>query len=155
MKRFVYILLLMLCVAVGILVITIVGSMNPSQQTTLNAYLRYYAPSEPGLRVLQSVRALRPTLFTPEMSGLVFGVTSHYYVDVPPSSGWIAGRPLPYPPEQMYCTVLESSRGQSVVFVALHGDDYNADWLVHQSRAPWPSGELNAQLASVGCQFKP
>jgi hypothetical protein len=40
---------------------------------------------------------------------------------------------------------------QSIVFVVLHEDMYNPDWLVHEARTPWPSDELHGILDTIGC----
>jgi hypothetical protein len=50
--------------------------------------------------------------------------------------------------------LLGSGQGNRVIFVALHQDLYNAYWLVHDAKNPWPGDALQAQLAEVGCEFK-
>ena len=65
------------------------------------------------------------------MSSKVDGDTIYYQTD---SSS--RGMPLPFPAKEMWCVLLEiddlsgvtSYRG---VFVGLHMDMYNADWVVH------------------------
>ncbi len=155
MKRFVYILLLVLIVAFAILAMTVVASSNRVQQNTLDAFLNYYEPSEPGIHVIRTARAARPSALTAGMSGPVFGLVTHFSVNVSPGGSGFGYKPLPYPPERIVCLLLQSSRGKSVALLALHGDDYNADWLVHRMVDPWPSAALDAQLAAIGCQFPP
>jgi hypothetical protein len=50
--------------------------------------------------------------------------------------------------------LLDSGQGRSVLFVVLHENLYNAQWLAHDAKYPWQSAELQTQMAEIGCEFK-
>jgi hypothetical protein len=149
MKRLVLGLIIGLVVALAILAMALVDVLYSPARSALGRYVRYYSAMEPGLRVSETVPSSRPGNFTPEMSGPVFDGSSLLNVKDTPA----AGDQLRYPPEQLYCALLSSRQGSSVVYVALHTQLYYAQWLVHQATFPWPSGDLQTQLAIVGCNF--
>ena len=144
-----------LVIGVGVLAIVAVQSLHSPQQDALSQFVSYEYSLRPGLVVSQVVQASRPREFTATMSGDVYGAGTYFHVDVPYSGDQTGNstRPLPYPPEQLSCVLLGSSKGDKVVFLALHGDDYIANWFVHDARYAWPSDELKAQLATIGCVF--
>ncbi len=159
-RPLIYVIIIVLVAVVAVLAVVAISSLHSPQQDALSQYVRYQYAIQPGLVVSQVVQASHPERFTADMSGPVFGTSSFYQVgtSVPASTPGVVAqssgqRPLPYPPQQLACVLLGSLKGDSVVFVALHQDMYNAQWLVHQSRYPWPSAELKAQLATLGCQF--
>lgn len=94
-------------------------------QQSLDDYL-----AQPGVGgsevVVQSVaRAARPTAFTAQQSTARFG--DAYYFD--PSG---AGRPLPYPPTDLWCVTFRPGGEAATVLVALHEDLYTGSWFVHE-----------------------
>ena len=156
MKRFLPVILLVLVAGAGILFVIASQAQYSPQQAALSAYLRYYSTQAHGITVKAIVKAARPDRFTAGMSGPVIGQSPYYRTDVSYAGGSRmdeALRPVPYPPLEMSCVLIGAEQGDTVVFVAMHQDMYNADWLVHQARAAWPGDELNAQLATVGCDF--
>jgi len=58
-------------------------------------------------------------------------------------------RPLPYPPEDLWCVRLKSADPTvpRVLLIAFHKDIYTASWVVHEPN------DVAAVLATVGCRF--
>jgi hypothetical protein len=58
-------------------------------------------------------------------------------------------RPLPYPPEDVWCVRLKSADPTvpRVLLIAFHKDIYTASWVVHEPN------DVAAVLAAVGCHF--
>jgi hypothetical protein len=58
-------------------------------------------------------------------------------------------RPLPYPPEELWCVRLKSADPTvpRVVVIAFHKDIYTASWVPHEPN------DVDAVLAAVGCKF--
>jgi hypothetical protein len=58
-------------------------------------------------------------------------------------------RPLPYPPEDVWCVRLKSADPTvpRVLLIAFHKDIYTASWVVHEPN------DVAAVLAAVGCRF--
>jgi hypothetical protein len=58
-------------------------------------------------------------------------------------------RPLPYPPEDLWCVKLKSADPTvpGILLIAFHKDIYTASWVVHEPI------DVEAVLAEVGCQF--
>jgi hypothetical protein len=91
------------------------------------------------------------------MSSAVFGDSLHYQTDTDSS-----GMPLPFPPEQVWCALLERANGTfgldadrpyAVVFVSLHMDMYNADWVVHEGMGEPAGPQVRATLSTIGCDL--
>lgn len=162
MKRVIVLALVVAITLGGVtwIVVSQSGFTEPAQ-----AALRQYAD---GRAVLRMARAARPWNLRPEMSATTFGRSVRYEVDynsqaiqrtVPTVIGTpgldrvqIDGQmPLPYPPEDVWCVQLSTTReGQPhVVFVAYHQDLYNGAWVVHE---PAVTG-LADDLAQLGCDL--
>ncbi len=159
-------------IIVGIAVIlTGTGRMPEVAQAAVARYLgfRYQSPS-PSVR--QESQATRASLFKPEQSSAtysdsVYFRTRHNYGDTgimrislsssPTASADIYRgsdglRALPYPPEEIWCVLLEPHEEEAqVVLVAMHMDLYKADWVVHELPPGWSVAERNAVLADLGC----
>jgi hypothetical protein len=92
------------------------------------------------------------------MAGPTFGATMHFQTDMG-GAGIEAGglSPLPFPPTDVWCVLLKGGgppAGQ-VVFVTLHKDLYNADWIVHQGVDDASSVEAQHLLTTLGCTLTP
>ncbi len=148
-----------LLLALGVVVFAEIPAktgMPAVAQARLNQYLAYAYPSG-GASVKAIARARRPWAFSQALSGSAYGDSVYFQTDTGPT--WTETdnlRPLPYPPKELWCVRLDPEAGESeaaptVVFVALHMDIYNADWLVHTGRQgpATPAGQ-NA-LSAVGC----
>lgn len=100
-----------------------------------------------GLTYLSASPATRPAEFSAQMSGATYGDSVYYQTDFHRRS--IGGpRPLPYPPDEVWCVTLAATRGgTTTVFVARHVDLYNADWIIHE-----PAGNPAQVMAQIGCR---
>jgi hypothetical protein len=146
-------------------------------QATLNRYVTRLQQLGRPATVLEMRAAGYPRSFTAALSGPTFGDGIYYgvsYVDAntpgpwpptvtastaftytpgfSPATGFSGQRPLPYPPEEIWCVRLQPDEGGApeVVLVALHQDLYNASWAVHEL----PPTSVAQTLALVGCAFK-
>jgi len=73
-----------------------------------------------------------------------------------------SGVPLIYPPDDLFCVLLHKrnaanvqagERPLAVLYLALHRDLYNAEWVLHESPEPIPSPALAGALRAVGCKL--
>jgi hypothetical protein len=62
------------------------------------------------------------------------------------------GTPLPYPPQEVWCVLVDTAAGQQVILLALHHrEPYQTDWIIHQQLTdPSPSGWIDL-LNLLGC----
>ncbi|MBN1135030.1 MAG: hypothetical protein JXM73_00495 [Anaerolineae bacterium] len=137
-------------------------------QAALNQYLTHKnATLSEGLSVKSAVKAANPGRLAQDVSMAVYGGSLYYQTDqdYQTSSGdaeaddyWATDdrRPLPYPPEEVWCVLLERSAqtpAYGVAFVSLHQDIHNADWVVHEA-GPDPFASVSIQVASdLGCDL--
>lgn len=96
------------------------------------------------VRLLSAKRAPRPDLFDGHLSLSAWGNQSY------------TAKPLPYPPDTLYCIHLEHRYGGSpprrqLVFIARHHDLHNADWVLHESHYGPFGPELLRDLRALGC----
>jgi hypothetical protein len=171
-------LLVPMAAIVAVAMLTSAHGLPTQAQVELNEYLQYQRlVLGQTISIQQTVQATRPWNFTPQMSDATFGDspfyrTSHTYYATPvvnspyPSvaTPWMSDfsntasglRPVPFPPEDMWCILLhqEHPTTSKVVFVALHQDLYNADWLVHEPAGELHTRELTATLSSIGCDLQ-
>jgi len=163
-------LLLLAALGVGVLALLPDKAGLPAGcQAALNKYLNYRNVTlGEGLSVKSTVKAEKPGGLTQDVSLTVYGDSVFYQTDedYQESSGdaqatdyWTTDgrRPLPYLPEEVWCALLSRSAEApeyGVVFVSLHQDIYNADWVVHEvgpdSFAP---GSMQA-ASDVGCDLE-
>jgi hypothetical protein len=141
-------------------------------QAALDKYLAYENVSlGEGLSVKSAVKATRPGCLTQGVSFAVYGDSVYYQTDenyekttettgdVEATAYWATDgrRPLPYPPEEVWCVLLErnvEAPGYGVGFVSLHQDIHNADWVVHEV-GPDPFAPESIQVASdLGCDLQ-
>lgn len=128
-------------------------------QTRLDQYIASsFAPSQ--ANVLAVRRAQKPWNFSRALSDRVLGDTVYFQTD--DSLTW-TGRsgpsPLPFPPQDLWCAILagqdnvSGERAYSIVFVGLHMDMYNGDWLVHETGKDPFTAESEAALSHIGCEM--
>jgi hypothetical protein len=158
-------------VAIGVALVE--PGLPQAAQNELDRYVAYrqgltgVAPS-----IGQITPSSRPSRFTTDWSKVSYGdspyyrTTNHYQLSAAPTlaaSGANrihffseSGRPLPFPPERLWCVLLDPGdlEARRVVFVALHEDLYNADWIVHEGPAGVSGIELDASLDSLGCAIE-
>jgi hypothetical protein len=156
MKRVLILLSLSLLITLAVGLVAVVGERDFVDMA--RAELMHYAS---GASVIRMVRASRPWNLTREMSAATFGSSARYTTSRGASSRPATpgpdllqgdtGRPLPYPPEELWCAQLANA-GESrpwVVFVAYHQDLYNGAWIVHEPVAAL----LDQSQAALGCDW--
>jgi hypothetical protein len=99
----------------------------------------YYQPTQ------YYAQAAQPTP-THSLTATPLGTLAPYSMT---TSAYRAGRPLPYPPTDLWCVQLISPdpAAPKVVLAALHQDIYNAEWIVHEMT------DLETVLPAVGCKL--
>ncbi len=126
---------------------------TPAWKARLEHYLTYLRETEQSsFQVISTDNASAPANYSTAMSAesysdsAIFETTHNQYPD------YAAGlQPIPYPPEQVVCVLLEGNGQRELVYVALHNSLYNADWIVHISPEPWGSAILQSHLQILGC----
>jgi hypothetical protein len=181
MKRALFVAIpLMVALASIVTVSTAMLSFPAGAQQALEAYLRYVeADGLPDQRqTLQPeliVRASRPWELNPGLGYPVFGDTWYFHTDrhlsdptrPPATPFWRKHFPysaetdplddqsaLPFPPQEVWCVLLEGQPGERVVFVARHHrEPYYTEWVTHQGPvAPFSQAFLET-LSVVGCNL--
>jgi len=162
----------LLLAALGVVVLVMLpgkAGLPAGCQAALDRYLTYKNVSlAEGLSMKSAVKAANPGRLTQDVSFAVYGDSVYYQTDedyeeatgdAEVTEYWaIDGRrPLPYPPEEVYCALL-SRKAQvpqnGVVFISLHQDIHSADWVVHEVD-PDPFALTGIQVASdLGCDLE-
>jgi hypothetical protein len=161
MRRIVFVSAALLApvLLVAVLLVAVQGR-SPSWQDALNQYLNYknMAQRDP-FTVEAVVEAAEPWNLTRDLSADAYGESVHFITrryrveptdDSPiapagASSGSL--KPLPFPPQDVWCVLLKSGKNLQLVFVALHQDLYNADFVIHET--------VNIQdQDKIGCNFR-
>lgn len=96
-------------------------------QNALDAYLAQQEPVSGGaaLHVQTAQRAVHPQALVPALIRRSYG-GSYYFAD--------GGRPVPFPPVEVWCVTLAGVDTARTVFVAQHEDMYVGTWIVHEPR---------------------
>ena len=126
----------------------------------LDDYVHYRCSSWPAKVTVRSVaRASKPRNFSPAMSFATFGDSVHFQTDL----GYTGPRPLPFPPKDVWCVLLQCDQDPLEVpsdenvpvglFVALHLDMYTADWVVHEITGGACAQEFMRQASLLGCDL--
>ena len=163
-------LLVFIAIVVAVGVATIEPGLPQIARSELDRYVTYrqgltgIAPA-----VRQIVPASLPSRFTAELSAASYGDSPYYRttsdyrkpVDTTETDAGAgrmhffseSGRPLPFPPERLWCVILDPGdlEARRLVYVALHQDLYNADWIVHEGAAGVSDAHLKATLSRLGC----
>ncbi|MCU0522285.1 MAG: hypothetical protein MUF84_16520 [Anaerolineae bacterium] len=157
------------------------GRRPETWETALQRHLAFKASgSGESWQVAMSEYATSSVHFDRKMSRVSYGTGTHYqpqvvYQTMTPipsdtrvvsagavstSTGGglfppIGGRPLPYPPDEVWCLLLtQEPPGATLelVYVALHMDLYNAEWAVHEvGTAPFDDAVFSG-LKTIGCE---
>lgn len=163
-------LLLLAALAAGVLALLPDKAGLPAGcQSALDQYLAYRNVSlSEGLSVKSTVKATKPGGMTQDVSFAVYGDSTYYQTDenykktsdgTEATTVWSKQelRPLPYPPEEVWCVLLERSAASpayGAAFVSLHQDIHNAGWVVHEVR-PDPFDPESIRVASdLGCSLE-
>ena len=140
--------------------------MPPEWRAGLDRYVAYKpASSGEAITVQRVERARKPWEFSQDMSSSVFGDGLYFRPDYTFDGEYVGGngrRPLPFPPEEVWCILLEQApeeRGAgeatySVVFVALHQDLYTASWILHEWANDLPPAALAGSLEMIECDLE-
>jgi hypothetical protein len=126
----------------------------PAWRAKLNQYPTYLRTTgKDSYHVLTSAHANQPVNFTPGMSAETFNdsVIFDPSYNLTPHSAEL--QPMPYPPQEVVCVLLGDGGQLQLVYVTLHSNLYNADWIVHIPTDPWDSSMLRSSLASLGCSL--
>jgi hypothetical protein len=149
-----------LLLATALIVASLVAiRMNrfPDWQLELDRYVEYKDSLSSGTTTVQLVdRASRPWNFSRDMSHAVFGDSPYYQTDY--SYGGRHGpRPLPFPPEDVRCVLLERDHNEetmyTVVFAAEHQDLYNADVVIHEGASDLSAQSFVDSISRIGCDL--
>jgi hypothetical protein len=169
-------LVLIMMAAVGIIVArNLDEAMPPQARAALDGYLTSENAVAPQPAIVKQVaHALRPGRFDASFSSASIGASFYFRttrayrsVAIPnplilttsplpdgASEGGRGDRALPFPPRDLWCFLLNEEGGNGrVVFLALHEDMYNADWIVHESAGAPGEATLTSRLAAVGCDL--
>jgi hypothetical protein len=163
MKRIVLLLVSVLSlVAVGAVVVarTPTEAGLPSTcQLRLTEYVAHISTEETAI-VQRTVRATRPENLSRDAGYPTFGDSVYYETqDGPPGNEKGGAMPLPYPPGELWCVLLKQqnratgSTSYPVVFVGLHRDMYNADWIVHEGPGDVSAPGVLESLSRLGCDL--
>lgn len=158
---------------IGVLWATSESGLPAAAHARLSQYLQYPAAvARPPYGVRQIGQASLPWNFSADMSGASFGDSVIFrttHNQLAPDPAWPLGimtpwslhagrqgaQPLPFPPRDLWCVRLGGVTGGDtrVIFIALHEDLDNADWIVHEARPAVTRAALLADLSSVGCDL--
>lgn len=167
-------ILCLLAAAIPIAVILLRAQNFPADaQAAFDQYIEYRYPLSHPPTIQRIVRSSLPWNFTAALSSATFGDSVYYRTThsyqaqtginlpgfptvTPGASSWLSGggsRPVPFPPTDVWCILLKDADNSSpqVVYVAIHQDLYNADWLVHESAGD--SKETTDALSKIGCDL--
>src|SRR5690348_14075988 len=118
LKRLVPILFLAAIPVVIVMLFFASRALYSPQQAVLGMYLNYHNSVAPGTTVKSAMPASQPGRFDASMSGLVYGDSKYFRTDLPKAGRSNDGQsvgPVPYPPEQLTCVLIGSSKGDAVI----------------------------------------
>jgi hypothetical protein len=157
MKRrtLIFIPLILLITAV-VVVIFFNLPQEPAWKAMLNQYLAFLTNSgRHSYQVISVASASSPGNFTPSMSAQTYNESVVFQSTQGSVSGYAVGlQPVLYPPQQLICVLLNVDSQQQLVYVALHNNPDDANWVVHISSESWGSPLLPVQLSSIGCSLE-
>jgi hypothetical protein len=152
-------------IAVAIALVAIESGRPPDWQSQVDKYTAYMDEvlSQP-MKMLKAQRARRPWDFGAQMSRAVYGDSGHYQTDYGYKQKNVGVKPLPFPPLEVWCVLLEvehpgslgatQAGAYSVVFPALHQDLHSADWVLHEGAGDVLSQEFKESLSKIGCDLE-
>jgi hypothetical protein len=134
----------------AVLIIVLSGDRSrtsSSMNTLVNSYVNPFL--DHGVTIVQYVQARLPQNFRAEMSTASYGNTPYYITIHRANPDYPGQKPLPYPPNDLWCVKLTGTdpTAPQMVVLALHQDIYNADWVMHEVTDP------ETVVATVGCQI--
>jgi len=150
MNRLFRVILVLALPVAAVLIIVLSGNRAGSHSQMETLVSEYVYPFiDRGVVIKQYVQASLPQNFRAEMSKASYGNTPYYVTAHRANPDYPGQKPLPYPPNDLWCVQLKSTdpAAPQVVVIALHQDIYNADWVMHEVTDP------ETVLATVGCKF--
>ena len=150
MNRVLRVILVLALPAAAVLIFVLSGSRSGSPTSMATLVSEYVHPFiDRGVTIVQYVQARLPQNFRAEMSEASYGNTPYYITTHRANPDYPGQKPLPYPPNELWCVKLKSTdvAAPPVVVLALHQDIFNADWVMHEVSDP------ETVLPAVGCQF--
>jgi hypothetical protein len=178
MRRTFSIAVVVLLPAAALAVMTLViyqPGLSADGQQALDQYLHYQGLDASSRWVQQMRHATRPRAFTASMGAATFGSGTYFQVlhsyqpsatvssfiwDKPiitSSLGVVSAQstgqvPLPYPPEDLWCVLMNpAAAAPKSVFLAQHGDIFVDAWVVHELPPNLSRDALADDWAKVGC----
>ena len=153
MKKTLFAIIALLVSVVLIVTLALALTNSPGRrvagwQTAVDAYITHKG----GVDVLDAVEARAPEHFT-QATDLHTYAPGPYYVVDDPLGEHNGSKPLPYPPEDVRCVLLQESDTEThqLIFAAYHVDLYSAEWVIHEDgHAPFSQATHNL-LAQLGC----
>ncbi len=162
---------------VGVLVVAHI-SRGPGWQGALNSYLAYKKQISSGAYTLQYItRARKPWNFSEDMSDFAFGESSYHQIGTWNSNQSYDNNPrsihtevqtssiissLIFPPKEAWCAWLSLTNTtfnphdrkaiSIVIFVALHEDLYNAEYIIHEANTQSSDQLLIDRVSKIGCK---
>ena len=160
MKRIAFLLIPVLMLTVLVLAVAAEIPTEAGPPSAAQKLLEQYRSSffDADTRVSLVTRAERPWNLTRDLGWPVLGDSVYFQTDRPIRWSRSEGpSPLPFPPKEAWCALLESEErtivnsSYTVVLVGLHMDMYSGDWMIHQSPSdPLAVGEV---LLALGCEL--
>jgi hypothetical protein len=150
MNRVLRVILVLALPAAAVLIVVLSGNRSGSITSMATLVSEYVYPFiDRDVTIAQTVQARLPQNFQAEMSEASYGNTPYYVTTHRANPDYPGQKPLPYPPNDLWCVKLKSAdpAAPSVVVLALHQDIFNADWVMHEVNDP------ETVLPAVGCQF--
>jgi hypothetical protein len=147
----------LLLIALLVFPLTTYLAEPPAWREQLDRYLAFQAASQSvQMTVLATSHASEPWQFTTDLGGNTIADSSFFATDLRYSSEGQGVNIMPYPAAGVWCVLLRregsSTRGRrQVVFLAMHENLYNADWIVHEGAWEPFSPQFVAGLARIGC----
>ncbi len=146
--------------ALGLAVARSPGRHIKDWRSIVSSYIAYKGWSEQ-MTIAQAVKAHAPRNFTKKLNLFTYGEAPYYMVNQTPSNH-NGSRPLPYPPKEVWCVLLQQQTAGDdtyfLIFANLHEDMYMAEWIVHQDECcegePSPlSQAFLDNVAGLGCDL--
>jgi hypothetical protein len=129
----------------------------PAWRSELETYIAYKSDQfNETITIVAMGRARRPYHLSEHLGYERFGHGPHYRVDHLYQGGSGGIRPLPFPPQKVWCVLVQrahplTGHSSQMIFVALHQDLYNASWVVHEGeRLPF-TREFRQRISQLGC----
>ena len=150
MNRLLRLALVLALPTAAVIIIVLSNERSQSSSSMRALVIGFVTPFlDHGAAIDQYVQARLPQNFRSEMSKMSYGDTPYYVTDQRTNPNHPGIKPLPYPPNDVWCVKLKGTDPMvpGVVVLALHQDMYNAAWVMHEVTDP------DTVLAAVGCQL--